>query len=92
MYPLQGAPGEDEPGANESGEYFKRLVGEVVSSILIFCLIVTILKMAKPGEKEEIALRSLHYLTRGLQSTARVLGEWALHAEKSYNDIVDSLH
>ena len=41
---------------------------------------------------DEVRLHVLHGIIRVLQSTARLLGGWALNVESHYNDYVNTLH
>lgn len=48
--------------------------------------------MFRIWDDDEIQLHVLHGITRLLQTTARLVGTWALRVEEKYNKTVDSLH
>lgn len=53
---------------------------------------VLAIRVMRGGSGQEISLKSLHFTIKTLHASARILGEWALQAENSYNEMVRNLH
>jgi len=86
----ENEPGAHQPEREDSDFSFntkavRRLLGAAACVYLIFLFYGL-------WQYDEVKLHTLHSITRMLQTSARVLGLWALEFENAYNEYVDALH
>lgn len=95
MYPLQGPPSEDEP---VSYKYYREThsgKGEIwwlVGTVIGAGAAIFVTRKLVFQDEDSIELHILHFMIRGLQESARKLGQWAIELEKEYNELAESLH
>lgn len=93
MYPLSGSSGENEHNAPKPEPEVEVTPGELFVWFLRFATVgYTIGFLSRLWADDEIRLHVLHASVRVLQTTARIVGGWALKTEKSYNEYVNTLH
>lgn len=90
---MQGPSGENEPKPPESPSVFDEAKAQFVGELLgIIGFLATAYVINLRQTNTDFRLPALHAVIRTLQTTARVLGSWAINLEKTYNEIAESLH
>jgi hypothetical protein len=93
MYSMSSTPGENESIPSNFQSKVEDSAGEYVVWIIRFAIISYMFGIAtRLWSDEETRLRLMHLSIRMFQNIARLFGGWALEAEKSYNQYVESLH
>lgn len=90
MYPLPDTPEPNEPGTPVSALEDYGTPATIFTWIIAAGIGVWVFKKFLDGDL--LQLQALHFTVKTLQSSARMVGTWALSAEQSYNDRIRILH
>lgn len=92
MYPLQGTPSQNEQHAGEIYGVNQPTFKGAIIQMAVVAGSVVLLRWVMSTNRDEIILTGMHGCIRGLQVVARIVGQWAINAEDSYNEMVSTLH
>lgn len=90
MYPLPSTPESDEPSTPVPTFEDLGTPATVFTWVIAAGIGVWVFKKFLDGDL--LQLQALHFTVKTLQSSARMVGSWALTAEQSYNERIRVLH